>query len=142
MCHDVLTAIRPLWDGMKRNKSKWTLLSSRLVSHSSWKKRINGLLDGRRVLKSRNSALFIQHDPLYFAKHRAMTDLGMQLGYRSVNLSKQRRRHGSQTKQGQLLLVPPFQEGSGLQCQSVYGKHQPYSQGDQRSHQLQGPVSC
>jgi hypothetical protein len=24
----------------------------------------------------------------------------------------------------------------------VYGKHQPYSQGDQRSHQLQGPVSC
>ena len=23
MCHDVLTAFRPLWDGMKRNKSKW-----------------------------------------------------------------------------------------------------------------------
>jgi hypothetical protein len=57
MCHDVLTAIRPLWDGMKRNKSKWALLSSCLVSHSSWKKRINGLLDGRRDRKGEEKCI-------------------------------------------------------------------------------------
>jgi hypothetical protein len=51
MCHDVLTALRPLWEDMKRNKSKWTSFSSRIVPRGPWEENAHGLLDCGSVLQ-------------------------------------------------------------------------------------------
>lgn len=84
MYHDVLTALRPLWGDMKRNKSKWKSFSSRIVSRGPLVENIHGLLDCGRVLNEVHrrfmNVIIIKKVYNYLARHLVVTDLGIQLG--------------------------------------------------------------
>jgi hypothetical protein len=82
-----LNSLRPLWGDMKRNKSKWVLISSRIVSRGPWEKNVHGLLDCGRVFNGSRSNHLRRH---WYSQtlgdfRQLVMDLGMQLYEVSIN---------------------------------------------------------